>query len=180
MMTVTHRSQRSTASERREAILQAAIAEFARNGYVGGSTEAISKAAGISHPYVFKLFGTKRALFLAVYDRVWCDIDAAMEAAMVNNPDDPIGAMSVAFSDMCKCREYMQVTLQAYAAAADPEIRTAIRERETEAFAEMLRRTGASHAEVRRLFADGYLEIIGTALDLPSYMQSSQSTFHQP
>src|SRR5256885_11397552 len=61
--------QRKSAEERREAVLDAALEEFAARGLGGGSTEAIAAKAGISQPYVFRLFGTKKELFKAVVSR---------------------------------------------------------------------------------------------------------------
>ncbi|MGZ4376042.1 MAG: TetR family transcriptional regulator, partial [Gaiellaceae bacterium] len=49
-------TERRSAEERREQILEAALAEFAAHGFEGGSTEAIARAVGISQPYVFRLF----------------------------------------------------------------------------------------------------------------------------
>src|ERR671929_94117 len=62
-------TERKTAQERREAVLDAALEEFAARGLHGASTEAIAAQAGISQPYVFRLFGTKRELFKAVEAR---------------------------------------------------------------------------------------------------------------
>ena len=56
---------RQTADERREAVLDAAAREFSRKGLHGASTDAIAKDAGISQPYLFRLFGTKKELYLA-------------------------------------------------------------------------------------------------------------------
>src|SRR5260370_734881 len=56
---------RQTAAARRESILAAAVVEFAEQGLHGTATEAIARRAGVSQPYVFRLFGTKKALFLA-------------------------------------------------------------------------------------------------------------------
>ena len=58
-------TKRKSAEERREAVLDAALVEFAEHGLHGGSTEAIAAKAGISQPYVFRLFGTKKELFTA-------------------------------------------------------------------------------------------------------------------
>src|SRR5438552_18074063 len=66
-MAVTAR--RKSAEERREAVLDAAFEEFAQRGLDGASTEAIAARAGISQPYVFRLFGTKKELFKAVISR---------------------------------------------------------------------------------------------------------------
>src|SRR5919202_2305036 len=62
-------TERKTAAERREAVLDAAIVEFAERGLAGASTEEIAKRAGISQPYVFRLFGTKKDLFKAAVAR---------------------------------------------------------------------------------------------------------------
>src|SRR5919205_4207122 len=60
---------RKSAGERRDQIVGVAIGHFALGGYHGTSTEAIAREAGISQPYLFRLFGTKRDLFLACDDR---------------------------------------------------------------------------------------------------------------
>ncbi len=57
---------RQSAEERREAVLDAAAEAFARGGLHGTSTEDIARTAGISQPYLFRLFGSKKELFLAV------------------------------------------------------------------------------------------------------------------
>src|SRR4051794_29580777 len=62
-------TERKSAEERREEILEAALVEFAAHGLYGGSTEAIARAVGISQPYVFRLFGTKKELFTATIER---------------------------------------------------------------------------------------------------------------
>ena len=49
-------------------MLEAARLEFARHGLHGASTDAIARRAGISQPYLFRLFGSKKELFLAVND----------------------------------------------------------------------------------------------------------------
>ena len=66
MTTQTPQRTRMTADERRDAIVAAATEEFANGGLVGASTEAIARRAGVSQPYIFQLFGTKKDLFLAV------------------------------------------------------------------------------------------------------------------
>src|SRR6476661_964909 len=61
--------QRKTAEARRDDILDAALIEFAERGLHGASTEEIARRAGISQPYVFRLFGTKKELFKAAVAR---------------------------------------------------------------------------------------------------------------
>ena len=60
---------RLTATERKDDLLDAAMIEFAERGYEGTSTEDIARRAGISQPYLFRLFGTKKELFIAVATR---------------------------------------------------------------------------------------------------------------
>src|SRR6266568_7326819 len=60
---------RSTAEDRREAILEAALVELAEHGARGMSTEAVARAVGISQPYIFRLFGTKKELVKATIER---------------------------------------------------------------------------------------------------------------
>ena len=57
---------RMTAEDRRADVLRVAVHEFAKRGYQGTSTEDVARAAGISQPYLFKMFPTKKALFLAL------------------------------------------------------------------------------------------------------------------
>ncbi|WP_406530887.1 helix-turn-helix domain-containing protein, partial [Streptomyces sp. I8-5] len=59
---------RMSAEERRESVIRAAITEFARGGYSATSTEAIAKRVGVSQPYLFRLFPSKQAMFLAAVE----------------------------------------------------------------------------------------------------------------
>ncbi len=61
-------TERKSAEERRDEILNAAMLEFAERG-LGASTDEIARVAGISQPYVFRLFGTKKELLKAVVAR---------------------------------------------------------------------------------------------------------------
>src|SRR5438046_10600482 len=62
-------TERKTAEERRESILEAALIEFAEHGAAGMSTESIARRDGISQPYIFRLFGAEKALTIATVDR---------------------------------------------------------------------------------------------------------------
>src|SRR5260370_2655905 len=65
---MTETKQRMSAVERRELVLEAAVAKFAVHGLAGTSTEDVARQAGISQPYLFRLFPTKKALFLELVD----------------------------------------------------------------------------------------------------------------
>ncbi len=50
-------------------MLAAAIRAFARTGYSGTSTDVVAREAGVSQPYVVRMFGTKHELFLAAFEQ---------------------------------------------------------------------------------------------------------------
>src|ERR1035437_10135044 len=56
---------RLRADERRDDVVRAAIVESGAGGLAGTSTGTIARRAGVSQPYLFQLFGTKKELFLA-------------------------------------------------------------------------------------------------------------------
>ena len=61
---------RMSAEDRRALVLEAGTRAFAHGGYHGTSTDAVAKEAGVSQPYVVRMFGTKLDLFLEVFHRV--------------------------------------------------------------------------------------------------------------
>src|SRR3712207_5728222 len=119
---------RRTADERRAQVVEAALEEFAQAGLAGASTEAIARRAGISHAYLFRLYGTKKDLFLACVDRCFDrTIETFRQAA--EGEEDPIRAMGRAYLEMLEDRELLLLQLQTYAAAEDPDIRAKARAR---------------------------------------------------
>src|SRR5438067_5282978 len=61
--------QRVPAAERRDALIDAAVHEFALRGLYGTPVDKIARRVGVAQPYVFSLFGSKRDLFLAAVER---------------------------------------------------------------------------------------------------------------
>ena len=61
--------QRVPASERRDALIEAAVHEFAHGGFDGTPVDRIARRVGVAQPYVFSLFANKRELFLAAVER---------------------------------------------------------------------------------------------------------------
>src|ERR1041384_7026314 len=74
-------SPRMSADERREAVLEAAMIEFGLRGFDGTSTEAIARRVGVSQPYLFRLFETKKAIYLAAIERCFDRVEARLETA---------------------------------------------------------------------------------------------------
>src|SRR5919108_2675384 len=89
---------RMSAEERRESVIRAATAEFARGGYYGTSTEAIAKRVGVSQPYLFRLFPGKKAIFLAAAQRCVEDtVQMFAEAAEGLEGEEALHAMGDAY-----------------------------------------------------------------------------------
>jgi AcrR family transcriptional regulator len=148
---------RQSAEVRRASVLNAAIVEFARSGYAGCSTDAIAARAGISQPYLFRLFGTKKELFIATYSMM---------------------AMAMAYLELLQDPDLLQVQLHGFvAAAADPDIASACQE----TFRRLWRLVdAATHAEpevIREFFAHGMLCNVLAAIDLRSVEEPWAQSF---
>lgn len=157
---MTATSTRQTAEARREAVLEAARHEFARHGLHGASTEAIARRAGISQPYLFRLFGSKKGLFLAVNEACFArTLDTFRQAASGTSGEDALRAMGRAYAALIEDdRTMLQGQLQAYAASVeDDEIResTARGYGRLVDFVETV--SGADRRTVSHFFATGML-----------------------
>ncbi len=150
---------RQSAAERREEILDAALAEFAEHGYHGASTEAIARLAGISQPYVFRLFGTKQELFKAVTRRCFREtLELFQRAAEGKRGAEALDAMGNAYVErLLTDRKRLQAQMQAYAACDDPEICAVVREGYGDLVAYVERVSGLEPAVVSAFFAQGML-----------------------
>src|SRR3954467_12310727 len=121
---------RMTAADRRDAVLDAALIEFAEGGYVGTSTEDIARRAGISQPYLFRLFGTKKELYIASVTRCFREtLELFQRAAEGVRGEDALHAISAAYMEKRRTdRVGLRAHMQAYAAAAeDEDIRIVVR-----------------------------------------------------
>src|SRR5580692_9124342 len=96
---------RMSAVERRADVLRAAVAPFAKGGYHGTSTEDVARAAGISQPYLFRLFPTKKALFLALIEHGFGRVRKAFIDAVGDlTGEDAMEAMAGAYSELLRDR----------------------------------------------------------------------------
>lgn len=152
-------------------MLAAAVTEFARSGYAGTSTEAIATRAGISQPYLFRLFGTKKDLFVATYDLVASRIiDELTRAGEGLEGEEAKVAMGQAYLELVQDPEMLQVQLHGFAAApADPDIAKSCR-RTFEVLADVFyERTHLSDEDLWSFFAMGMLINVMCAIDLLSF-----------
>jgi AcrR family transcriptional regulator len=161
-------SERPTADQRREQVIDAAIHEFAEFGYHAAKTAAIAKRARISQPYIYALFPDKKALFLACQLQVREQLRAAFTAAfqLSKSMDDTLAGMGRRYRAELVNPDAPRCQLQGYAACADPEIREFMRSGYLEIFELVAKATGADQATVARFMATGMLLNLGTVLEL--------------
>ena len=157
------------AAERRELVLEAAVAEFAAQGLAGTSTEDVARRAGISQPYLFRLFPTKKALFLALVKRCFERVQGTFVAAAGDlTGDEALAAMADSYTHLLDDRTLLRLQMQIYAACGDPGIRDAARAAYKRLWETVERITGLPYQTVVDFFAVGMLMNVAAALDLPS------------
>lgn len=150
---------RLTAAERKDAVLDAALVEFAERGLEGTSTEDIARRAGISQPYLFRLFGTKKELFKASTARCLREtLELFQRAAEGKRGDEALHAIGEAYQEMLATdRTRLRMQMQAYAASEDAEIRDVVRAGYGDLVAYVRRVSGADWPTVWHFFATGML-----------------------
>ena len=151
-------TERKTAEERREEILDAALTEFSRHGYEGASTDAIARAAGISQPYLFRLFGTKKELFIAAEERCFADtFETFRQVSEGLSGSEALAAMGDAYKAIItEDPRRLRGQMQAYAACDDPAIVETVRRGFGRLF-ELVESRGVSSEQAAAFFAVGML-----------------------
>jgi AcrR family transcriptional regulator len=164
---MTATGSRRSAAERRGEIVEIAIEHFALKGYNGTSTDVVAKEAGISQPYLFRLFHTKRELFLACHEVMHGRIaETFAEAARDVAPEERMAAMGEAYTDLLADRTSLLFQMQSYAASAEPEIQARVRERYADLVRQVEEATGAGPAQLWSFFSTGMLLNVIAALNL--------------
>jgi AcrR family transcriptional regulator len=159
---------RQTAEERREAVLEAARHEFAQHGLHGASTDAIARRAGISQPYLFRLFGSKKALFIAVNEQCFQrTLDLFRSAASGTSGQAALEAIGAAYGELIESdRTMLQGQLQAYAASV---VDADVRESTARGYGRLVDYvetvSGADRRTVASFFAKGMLMNVLAAMD---------------
>ena len=158
---------RKTADERREEILAAALEEFGEHGLHGTSTDEIARRAGVSQPYLFRLFGTKKDLYLEVVKRCLRDtLQLFQEASAGKQGEEALDAIGKAYVELLKDRTRLRLQMQSYADCDDPEIRALVREGYGSLVEHVEDLTGGDAERVRDFFAFGMLLNVFASMDL--------------
>jgi AcrR family transcriptional regulator len=158
---------RKSAEERRAEIIAIAIRQFALTGYNGTSTEAIAREAGISQPYLFRLFRTKRELFLACLDVFHERLYSTFSDAAAGVPkEDALAHMGKAYVLLLDDVSVRLFQMQTYAACSDTVIQARVRECYGEIVKLVTRLSGATPDVVWQFFSHGMLLQVLASLDL--------------
>jgi AcrR family transcriptional regulator len=127
--------QRVPASERRDALIEAAVHEFAQGGLHGTPVDRIARRVGVAQPYVFSLFGSKKELFMAAVERcfelvaeTFTRAAAAFDPSVTTEDPEVLLAMGHSYVELLHShRDYLMLQHHAYAACNDIEIRDRVR-----------------------------------------------------
>ncbi|HSB38846.1 MAG TPA: TetR/AcrR family transcriptional regulator [Gaiellaceae bacterium] len=158
---------RKTAEERREEILEVAQVEFGEHGLDGTSTDTIARKAGISQPYLFRLFGTKKELYLETVRRCLSEtLELFQGAAAGMSGEEALHAIGQAYRGLLEDRTRLRAQMQAYADCDDDDVREVVREGFGRLVEYVERVSGAEPERIRDFFAFGMLLNVFAAMDL--------------
>ena len=162
---------RISKDERRREIVEAATREFAVSGLHGTPVDAIAKRVGVSQPYLFQLFGTKKELFIAAVRRAFERTvatfrTAAAEAGEDAGPADILISMGAAYQRLLDDRSLLLMQMQAYVACEDEEIRDIVRDEMLRLVSFVQSASGAPEVAIREWLAYGMLMNVVAAMDL--------------
>lgn len=162
--------KRVPAAERRDALIGAAVHEFARGGLHGTKVSQVARAVGVAQPYVFALFPTKVDLFLAAVgrgfervERLFEETAARFEREGPGEPDeDVLMAIGRAYFDsLTEDRDVLLLQLQAYAACDEEGVREAVRDHYARLIERARQLSGADDERLADFFSGGmYLNVL--------------------
>lgn len=188
-------AERIPAAQRRELILGAATGVFAERGYAGSTTDQVAKAAGISQPYVVRMFGTKEALFLEALDRAqgkllraFRDVIAAYDAGELaeelhhldpaagsGRPEQLKQLMAIAYADLVEDRGILMMLMQAFVAGHEPAIGARAREGFLDIYRLVRDEAGLSPETSRDFLAQGMLMNTLIGIRLPEVYEQDET-----
>lgn len=158
--------------QRRQVVLGAAVACFASKGFYGTTTQEIAARAGISQPYVYRLFTSKQVLFAQTVEHVSDLMAAALRAGLpgpgqtAGEPQEAHDAARLAYATLIQDRDVLMFLMQANCAAGEPLVGDAVRAcyaKQVEIVRELL---GSDDAAIRQWFGAGMLDNVTTTLGL--------------
>ncbi|MFF0814164.1 TetR/AcrR family transcriptional regulator [Rhodococcus sp. NPDC003318] len=174
------RATRMSAADRRELVLEAAATAFARGGWSGTSTDAVAREAGVSQPYVVRMFGTKAELFREVFARALARIVDAFEAELdrIEAETDPPSPDSEeywarlggAYGELVSDGDMLLVMMHGFTAGGTPEIGAQARAAMAQIYTLIRTRTGCTPEKAREFIASGMLLNVLLAMRAPVHV----------
>jgi AcrR family transcriptional regulator len=164
--------QRVPAAERRDALIEAAVHEFAQTGLHGTPVDRIARRVGVAQPYVFSLFSSKRELFLQAVERCFEKVyEMLVEAAAEFDPAVALPG-STALAPMANAyieqlddnRDLLLLQQHAYAACGDDQVRPRVRACYERLQAQVKGLSGADDETVEDFFRYGMWINVNAAL----------------
>ena len=154
-----YRIPRMKSEDRRELILDAALSVFGDFGYVGTTTDEVARAAGVSQPYVVRMFGTKQKLFLEALARAVDRLLSSVRAVIADtdNPIDLHHRVGRAYVDLVADRGLLLTMMHAFVLGSDPVVGRAARGCFLRVYALLREEAGFSAEEAHEFLAQGML-----------------------
>jgi AcrR family transcriptional regulator len=151
---------RLPASKRREQLLDRAAELFAKMGYARATTAQLAKAAGVTEPIIYRHFGSKKELFVALIERTGRQTMEAWEQHL-SGDHDAAERLRLLLGDnpmvSDRGRSAYRVILQSISEVDDTDIHAALKQhiRSLHAFlAEEIQGAQESHRVTTRFSAD--------------------------
>jgi AcrR family transcriptional regulator len=151
---------RLSATERSEQIVSAAVTAFSTGGLAGTTTDDVARLAGVSQPYVIRLFRSKQRLFVAAVEHA-CE---RIEGAFRDSGATELAGLGDAYDLLLEQRELLGMLLHGFAASGDPEIGAVIRARFGRIYETIRELTGAEASEVAGFLGTGMLLTVLSAM----------------
>lgn len=177
-MSPAPKTTRMDASDRRELVLDAATRAFAHGGFSGTSTDAVAKEAGVSQPYVVRMFGTKSELFRLVFQRAIDGIMNAFDSVLNSDepyPEDVWGALGDAYTELVADRNLLLVLMHGFTAGSTPEIGAQGRAGMAAIYTQIKNSTGCSPEDAREFIAHGMLMNCLLAMQAPEHAEADSA-----
>lgn len=172
---MTLKKSRMTAVDRRALVLSAATRAFAQSGYAGTTTDAVAKEAGVSQPYVVRIFGSKADLFIEAFEAAMAQICAAFDRVLEEQDVDPASEegllpLGAAYTELVlHDRDLLQMMMHGITAGADPAI-GAVTRRWMAAVHRIVLSTGCEAEQARDFVAQGMLINVILAMQAPEHL----------
>ncbi|WP_235687023.1 TetR/AcrR family transcriptional regulator [Tomitella gaofuii] len=169
---------RMSREDRRLSIIAAATEQFARGGYAGTTTDEVAQAAGVSQPYVVRMFGGKSKLFRAVvtaaFERTVAVFEQKLDEldrtpAITADAPEYWESLGGAYKELVADRSQLLVLMHGFAAGAEPEIGELARGGMASIYRLLVARTGCSPDQARDFLAHGMLINVLLAIEAPAH-----------